>query len=967
MTRKIVLWDKKRFFYHTVLPVVLSMMLFIILIFAVIVPYVEYHLINGKKEIIREQTLAALSVVDHFAQAARTGSMTPSEAQANAVRLIDALRYGVLLKDYFWITDTTPRMINHPYRKDLNGQDLSSFTDPEGKKLFMETVTATAATGEGFVHYQWQWMDDSTRIVPKISFVKRYRPWGWIIGTGIYIEDVREEIADIKQKLAMTMLGIAGFIALLMIYNVREQLQSEIKRAEAEQQLHYSRERYKTLVEASADGAMIVADNTCIYANPVVQNKYNIREMTPLSPDFSGFIAPHRRFDMERIKFWLQSDAQNMNLETQLITKDGMLMDVILSLSKGILANKESIIVTIKDISVGEKEPSALKRDHWLELSESFGIGYFRAQPGRRGKITSANTTTQRLLGFDSADDLYRTTILDLITDVDERKRFMRLLDENNMVINHKLRVLTYDRHLRYMSVTAITRRNVNGQPDYVEGILRDITEEQRCMDEKNELIAYLETPWRLWNQPVKQMAAPPEICSYLLPLAEAAALMTAKAVDHILVASAQGEYLGAFSETTFRRAFACRFINPQQPVYEVMQSPLVIVGADEPLSKAVRQMELHQSEYVVVRAQDGGISGILTKKQMAGFLFQSMRMNDLTKREWGRLEMIQEDRRALEQLIAILIDGGAPAKRLTRWYSELAGHITHQIAKWVIQEIGPPPSAFTMIALGSEGRYEQTLLTDQDNAIIYLETDTTKPSQMVRDYFLRFGSRMNRMLADAGYRLCKGEIMAGNPKWCQPLESWIQYFQQWLQNPEPQAILDTSIFFDFRSVYGDSTLSIRLRERLYELFDQHPAFFTHLARACMNYRIPVGMFNKLQSDSDSVGQLNIKSPIRVLAHIVRLYALYHRIHDTNTFQRIQSLHQRNALPSGMCREMHAAYEYLLHLQLQAQAAMLRRGEPLTHSIYLSDLTDLETDRLVSVFNRIAMFQTAIGRDFHLG
>ena len=109
------------------------------------------------------------------------------------------MRYGPESKDYFWINDMQPRLIMHPYRTDLEGKDIAGFTDPSGKHLFVEVVRTVKNSGAGYVDYQWQWKDDPDRIVPKISYVKGFDPWGWIIGTGIYVEDVHTEIAAITR------------------------------------------------------------------------------------------------------------------------------------------------------------------------------------------------------------------------------------------------------------------------------------------------------------------------------------------------------------------------------------------------------------------------------------------------------------------------------------------------------------------------------------------------------------------------------------------------------------------------------------------------------------------------------------------------------------------------------------------------------------------------------------------------
>ena len=202
------------------LPVVLTVLLFIMTIFLLILPEMHARLMEGKREVIRELVATAWSSLDGYANQERQGLLTREEAQALALNNIRGLRYGEDFKDYFWINDMQPRMIMHPYRTDLEGQDISTFTDPAGKRLFVTFVEIVRAKGAGFVDYQWQWMDDPTRIVPKISYVMGFAPWGWIIGTGIYVEDVHAQISALTRTTTMICILILLLIIILSIHIV---------------------------------------------------------------------------------------------------------------------------------------------------------------------------------------------------------------------------------------------------------------------------------------------------------------------------------------------------------------------------------------------------------------------------------------------------------------------------------------------------------------------------------------------------------------------------------------------------------------------------------------------------------------------------------------------------------------------------------------------------------------------------
>ena len=226
-----------------ILPVSLTVILFGLTIFLLLLPLIEEKLMDGKREMIRELTESSLSILAAHAQEERDGLLTRQKAQASAIENLRRLRYGPELKDYFWINDMHPRIVMHPYRPDLEGKDISDFTDPNGKHLFVEFVKIVKANSEGYVDYEWQWKDDPGRIVPKISYVKGFEPWGWIVGTGIYLEDVRAEIASITRKLSLICLVILAFVVALSVYIVRRSVIVEQQKKQAEEKARLRQEQ----------------------------------------------------------------------------------------------------------------------------------------------------------------------------------------------------------------------------------------------------------------------------------------------------------------------------------------------------------------------------------------------------------------------------------------------------------------------------------------------------------------------------------------------------------------------------------------------------------------------------------------------------------------------------------------------------------------------------------------------------
>jgi PAS domain S-box-containing protein len=958
------------FILHILLPSILAIGIFVSVIFGMIIPSFEEDLLTRKREMIKELTNSAWSVLFEYEKEVHDGKMTMKEAQKNAIERIKYMRYGKEGKDYFWITDMHPNMIMHPYREDLNGTDLSNFKDPYGVKLFVEFVKVVHEKDEGYLEYVWQWKDDPERLVPKESYVRVFKPWGWIIGTGIYIEDENREIASITKRFMELSVAITLIIGLLLIYIAHQSFKIERRRSLAQRDLKEAYEKYRILVEAATEGTLMILGHRCTYANRSMLNMLGYSEAELPMLDIHDLFIPDSNKSTPSIDYIdsvLEGKEVSKNFEATIKRKNGMFLDVLLTPTRIEIAGKKGCILLAKDIS-GHKEIVAQlgeSVEKYNALTDTINIGVFRAAAGTKWPILEANPAARNIMGLERDESHSLKNLSDIFAVPDERERFFKTLQTESSVKEAFLQMQRSNGTVSTVSVSAVLVLAENGTPRFCDGTLEDVTERRKRETEGEYLISQLQTSLLFMNEPVTNNMNPLITCPVNLSIEESAKLMTRHKYSALCITTEEDNIVGIVSDYDFRERVVSEGIDTSLPVLEIMTAPVVFISNNALVYEAILLMLEKNVRHLVVRDSQRKAIGIVRNTELLRFHNYSPAVLLQEIQRSSSMEEVAKASERLPRLVRSLINSGTQPRNLTHIVSTVADTVVERVISLAIRESGPPPVPFAFIAFGSQGREEQTLVTDQDNGIIY-EDPSPEISEEAERYFKKLSERICNALNTAGYRFCKGESMARNQKWRQSVTSWKKYFIQWIGEPNSQELLQFNIFFDFRGISGELKLVNELRRHIQDISLQNPPFFFHLAKNTLQYKVPIGIFGQIVTDASGGkgNTLNIKEAMLPIVNFARLYALKNNIEETNTIDRLQGLFRARVLKKDSYQELMQAYDFLMLLRYKHQAQVISEHREPDNFINIKALTHIELTTLKQAFSHIAMVQKRIKFDF---
>ncbi|MBR9981558.1 MAG: cyclic nucleotide-binding domain-containing protein, partial [Desulfatitalea sp.] len=472
----------------------------------------------------------------------------------------------------------------------------------------------------------------------------------------------------------------------------------------------------------------------------------------------------------------------------------------------------------------------------------------------------------------------------------------------------------------------------------------------------------------QLFDQPVRQfIVKQPVVCEDAATIQQAAARMSRNRCSSILVRNTSGQHVGLITDHDLRNKVVAQGHDVGRPVTDIMSSPLQTISAQQLVFEALMAMTQANVKHLAVTDAGGQVVGVITNRDLINAQTRSPLFLVREIMSARHPDDILDKSAQLARLIQDLMHSGAKAKNITRMITTVSDAILHRIADFVLKEMDPPPVPFAFMVLGSEGRREQTLKTDQDNAIIFEDIADKADLERATAYFLKFGKRVCGLLDRAGYDYCKGGVMAQNPRWCQPLSVWKHYFKTWIHTADPKDLLDASIFFDLRGGFGQMHLIGELRQYLSDALTGWSGFFRHLAENALHFKPPLGFFRNfvVESKGENRNALDLKSAVMPIVDIARIYALKHRVEATNTMERLGQLQQIGVFTEETVNELELAYGFLMQMRFSRQVtAMVTDNEPPDNYINPKQLPPVERTMLKEIFKRIEKYQARLSFDF---
>ena len=442
--------------------------------------------------------------------------------------------------------------------------------------------------------------------------------------------------------------------------------------------------------------------------------------------------------------------------------------------------------------------------------------------------------------------------------------------------------------------------------------------------------------------------------------LREALTLIHEKNVGSILVVEDKHTILGILTRYDVLSRVTLSNLDLNMPISAVMTPDVKTLTVDDTAEMAGLLMSRFNIRHLPILDR-GELVGIISERDL--FSLQRLSLSNISSgiRRADALAQLKQSADDIRAFALNLLGQGVQARQLTSLISHLNDVLTARLIEIYAAKHQLDMTQFAWIALGSEGRSEQTIATDQDNALVF--SDAAPASQ--REVYLRFAGEVNQALNECGYPLCKGNIMASNPKLCLSQQEWLTRFSRWIEQGNPQDLLNASIFFDFRALAGNADLLIPLKDYVRTKAAAVPRFIKLLAENSLNIRVPLNWLGAIEfTEIDGKKTIDLKlQGTAIVVDVARIYSLAHGIEVMNTRERLAAVGRALNIPDAESAAWITAFEFLQTQRLAVQISKARvTGNP--NVIDINTLNSVDRSILKEALLKVRSLQQLLQLDY---
>jgi CBS domain-containing protein len=458
-----------------------------------------------------------------------------------------------------------------------------------------------------------------------------------------------------------------------------------------------------------------------------------------------------------------------------------------------------------------------------------------------------------------------------------------------------------------------------------------------------------------------------PVTCSPDTPLREAVKLMHEQQVGSIVIVDEHKAPLGIFTLRDLRQVVADGTGDFGLPIEKSMiQKPFFLSPDASAFDAAIAMTERHIAHVCLVK--DQRLCGVVSERDL--FSLQRVDLVHLARtiRNAPKIESLANLRGEIVQLVDRMLAHGASSTQITQIITLLNDHTVCRVIELTLLEKGDPGIAFSWLCFGSEGRREQTLYTDQDNGILFEAKDAAEAAA-IRAHLLPLAQQINQSLAQCGFTLCKGNIMAGNPDLCLSRGEWARRFSAFIREATPENLLASSIYFDLRVVWGDERSADELRRGILDQVADNRLFQRMMADNALRQRPPVGRFREFVLARKGAEKATLDLKVQGLTPFVdgaRLLALANGVEANNTLERLRELVDKEVIEPLDGAAYEEAYHFIQQTRMQQHQLQSRQNLPYSNRVDPDILNHLDRRILRESLRQAQRLQSSLTLRYQL-